>query len=84
MRRDFGFEKVHASSDSYQRSIISDSLAMHPDQIPEHNRMFPDVKVHKDGRPEFTNYKQHQTYLEKTGFVKMPGKKRRGKRIKSA
>ena len=84
MRRDFGGEGVHAAGDSYHTPLISDSLAMNPSQIAEHNQQFPDIKVHPDGRPQFDNFKQHNDYLAKTGFVKMPGKKRRGKKIKSA
>ena len=51
-------------------NFVSQSLAMHPDQIAEHNQMFPGVKVRGDGCPEFTSYRQHDRYLEKIGVVK--------------
>lgn len=76
MRRDFGNEAKYASTD-YAKPLISDSLAMHPDQIAEHNRRFPDIKVHSDGRPQFDNPKQHDKYLKETGFVKAPKKRKR-------
>jgi len=57
-------------------SHISDSLAINPSQIAEHNRMFPGIKVHPDGRPEFNSVKQQSDYLKKIGFVKHPQKLR--------
>ncbi|KKN71911.1 hypothetical protein LCGC14_0415570 [marine sediment metagenome] len=82
--RNLAAEAKYSSGDRYGKPLISDSLAMHPSQIAEHNKLFPDIKVHKDGRPQFDNFKQHDDYLEKTGFVKCTQrKKRRGKIIKS-
>ena len=60
---------------------ISDSLAINPDQMKEHHEQFPDVDVLPDGRIKFTSIRQHDKYLEKTGFVKIPQKlKRLGKK----
>jgi hypothetical protein len=56
--------------DTYSKPIVSDSLAISPTQIAEHKKHFPDVKVTPDGQPVFDNFKQHESYLEKTGFVK--------------
>ena len=53
---------------------ISESLAVSPSQIKEHHQQFPDVDVLSDGRIRFTSYKQHDKYLEKTGFRKVPQK----------
>jgi len=67
---------------NYRNPIISDSLAVSPDQIEEHRRLFPDIKMHDDGRPEFDNFTKHEAYLKKTGFVKHPQKIRdKGERI---
>jgi len=74
MYRVFGF---HTPQERYYHPMISDSLAMNPNQIAEHRRMFPDITVHPDGRPEFSSYKQHDAYLEKTGFRKMKQRIRR-------
>ena len=69
----------------YSKPIISDSLAVSPEQISEHREQFPGVEVLPDGRPKFTNYKQHDDYLKKTGFRKIRQKlKPRGKRIAKA
>ena len=66
----------------YYKPIISDSLAISPEQISEHREQFPDVEVLSDGRPKFSNYKQHDDYLKKTGFRKVRQKiKRKGKRV---
>jgi len=56
--------------DEYSKPVVSDALAMNPDQIPEHREHFPDVEVRPDGRPVFKDFKQHDNYLKKTGFVK--------------
>ncbi len=61
---------------------VSDSLAMNPDQIAEHNVLFPGIKVHPDGRPEFNSVRQQSKYLEDIGFVKHPQKiKHKGETI---
>ena len=62
------------TSTSYGSGVISDALAISPDQREEHGKLFPDVKVLPDGRIKFDNYKQHDNYLKKTGFVKQPQK----------
>jgi hypothetical protein len=65
----------------YAKPLHSDSLAMNPNQVSEHRKKFPDVEVDKQGRPVFRNFKQHDRYLKKTGFVKVPQKtKRKGKK----
>lgn len=74
---------VSTPNRDYSRPIVSHSLAMCPTQIPEHNKMFPDIKVRADGCPVFDNFKTHDDYLKKTGFYKDQGKTRkRGKVIK--
>lgn len=68
--------------DSYSRPIVSDSLAISPDQISEHRKHFPDVEVLPDGRPVFDNFAKHEAYLKKTGFRKQQQKlKPKGERI---
>jgi len=78
MRWDIGGNQC--SNGDYRH--VSDSLAMHPDQIPEHNARFPNIKVHPDGRPEFNSVRQQSNYLKAIGFVKHPQKiKHKGERI---
>lgn len=75
MTRDHNMGKTgRQTSTSYGSGFVSDSLAMNPDQIEEHGKLFPDVQVLSDGRPVFTSYKQHDDYLKKTGFQKLPQK----------
>jgi putative FmdB family regulatory protein len=82
MERDYVAEKPTHHSGGYSRPIVSDSLAMHPDQIAEHRRMFPDVKVTPEGQPVFENFQQHDSYLKKIGAVKNPAKmKKKGVRV---
>lgn len=61
---------------------ISESLAIHPDQIPEHRKLFPNIDVIPGGRPRFTSTKQQERYAERCGFYKKRQKtKPKGKRI---
>jgi hypothetical protein len=60
----------------YATPLVSQSLAMSPEQIGEHRRLFPDVQVTPDGCPVFTSFSQHDAYLKKTGFQKLPGKRK--------
>ena len=57
---------------------FSESLAIHPDLIPEHHQKFPSIDVMPDGVLHFTSTKQQEKYAEKCGFHK----KRQKKKIK--
>ncbi len=82
LNRDLREEGAYSPLARYAKPRVSDSLAMNPDQIPEHNRMFPDIKVLDDGRPTFDSPKQQDKYLKATGFRKLPQKiKHRRKRV---
>lgn len=74
MTRDYMSERGGAGCKKYSKPFVSDAMAMSPDQIPEHNRLFPDIKVEPDGRPSFDSYRQHDDYLKKTGFRKIAQK----------
>ena len=55
---------------------ISDSLAVHPADIPEHRSRFPGVDILPDGRPRFTSTKQQERYAHACGFTKQPQRTR--------
>ena len=44
----------------------SDSLAIHPDDIPEHHKLYPNIEVTSEGQPQFTSVKQQEKYAEKS------------------
>lgn len=74
--------KFRIGNRPYAKPLISDSLAISPDQAAEHRSHFPDVEVLSDGRLKFDSFKQHDNYLKKTGFVKKTQKlKRKGKTV---
>lgn len=82
MRRDFAAQKTNAGNKEYAKTKWSDSLAISPSQVAEHKRLFPDIPIDKQCRPGFDSYKQHDAYLEKTGFIKAPQKvRKRGRRL---
>lgn len=64
---------AHVRGD-YSHKIVSDSMAINIDQIPEHKKKFPDIRVTPEGQPVMENYAQHEKYLKECGFVKHPGK----------
>ena len=70
MMRNWQESSFNTNADSYSRDIHSDALAISPSQVEEHRQHFPDVQLDNECRPVFTNYKQHQAYLDKTGFRK--------------
>ncbi len=74
MERYFGSGGVRQTGTGYGSGFVSDALAISPDQIEEHHELFPSIEVLPDGRPRFHNYKQHDNYLEQTGFRKIPQK----------
>lgn len=68
---------------NYNHPIHSDSLAINPNQVEEHKRLFPNIRLDGENRPIFDNFVAHENYLKKTGFIKRPQKikpKREGKR----
>ncbi len=61
---------------------ISESLAIHPDQISEHRQKFPGVDIIPDGRLRFTSTRQQERYANKCGFDKKRQRiRKRGIRI---
>ena len=62
---------------NYQHPIHSDSLAIMPSQVKEHEQLFPDIRLDDECRPIFDNFTKHQKYLDATGFQKLPQKIRR-------
>lgn len=65
MRIDF---MVTAARGDYNH--ISNSLAISPDQVNAHRKLFPDVDVLPDGRLHFKSVKSQERYCDKTGFHK--------------
>ena len=80
MRRDFKAEGVNAGTIEYATPLVSDSLAVNVSQIDDHRKQFPDIEMTREGQPVFTNSKQHDDYLKKTGFVKLPKKRKKRER----
>jgi len=77
MMRDFQADLPNAGNRDYHRPIVSDSLAISPEQISEHKKLFPDIQVTPEGQPVFDNFKQHDNYLKETGFRKKRQRRRR-------
>lgn len=59
---------------NYRTPVVSDSMAVGIDQIAEHKKAFPDVRITDQGQPIMENFTQHEAYLKKSGFIKWPGK----------
>ena len=76
MRRDYAAENVSVGTHDYATPLISESLAMHPEQIAEHRQRFPNVEVQPDGCPVFHNTQQHRRYLKEIGWNKQPQRRK--------
>lgn len=70
--QDYGVPMILGASSG--KSILSQSMAVSPQQVSEHRDKFPDVGVHSDGVLEFKSQKQKDNYMEKTGFYQPPSK----------
>ena len=66
------FKQVNIGDRPYSRPLHSDSLAITPGQVEEHKRLFPNVQIDEQCRPVFTNYRQHNDYLNAIGVEKAP------------
>ncbi len=44
----------------------SDSLAIHPADIPEHRKLYPGIEVTPEGQPKFTSMRQQEKYAVKS------------------
>ena len=62
---------------NYLNPVHSDALAIHPDQRAEHEQLFPNIRIDKQNRPVFDNFKDHEDYLKKTNMVKVRQKTHR-------
>ena len=82
--RDFSADAFHTSKGQYDRPIVSDAMAVNTDQIAEHKKLFPDVRITSEGQPIMENYAQHKNYLDKTGQIKHPAKTRGKSRVVSS
>jgi len=79
MAKQFMGQNINTPNKDYRTPIVSHSLAMHPTQIREHNKLFPDIHVQADGCPVFDNFKKHDDYLKQTGHFKETSRiKKRG------
>lgn len=74
-------KRVSVLGKPYLRTKYSDSLAVSMNQIAEHKKMFPDVKVDAEGRPGFDNVQQQDRYLEASGMIKHPQKIKKLKQL---
>lgn len=74
--RDFQADLPNTPADRYATTIVSDAMAINPEQIPEHKRLFPDIKLTKEGQPIFEKYSHHEAYLKKCNYVKGTKKQR--------
>ena len=82
--RNFQADLCHTAADRYDTPIISDSMAINPEQTAEHKQLFPDIKLTDAGQPIFDKYSQHEAYLKKCNFQKSTQKRRlKGKAIQT-
>lgn len=69
-KRDYQAEGAKPGVKEYAKPIVSDALAIHPDDAPQHVKDHPTVGVLPDGRLEFRDTHSHDKYLKKIGWHK--------------
>lgn len=79
MIRHYRAEGVSIGVHDYATPLVSQSLAMHPEQIAEHRERFPKIEVQADGCPVFHNTNEHSKYLKEIGWKKQPQRRKRTK-----
>lgn len=62
-----GSMKAHTDM-GYQSPILSESLGVHPDQIPAMKRMYPHHNYTPDGRMVLSSHSERNKVLKELGF----------------
>lgn len=68
MERDIRGEYVHSTDQGYQRPIYSEAAGVHPSQVQEAKRHFPDHEFTPDGRMVFRSHAQRKRQLRELGM----------------
>lgn len=70
MARDFFAEQTGRPPEAeYGRPFLSEALGVHPSQVDEARRRFPDHKFTPDGRMVIESHKERKRVLKDLGFV---------------
>jgi len=52
----------------YRNPVLSDALAVHPEQVAQHRAAHPDIPILDDGRVVLKSHRDRQRILKKLGF----------------
>lgn len=67
-----GSMKPHTDM-GYQKEILSDALGVHPCQIAEAQRRFPNHRFHPDGRMILGSHQERKKVMKELGFFDKAG-----------
>jgi hypothetical protein len=62
-------EGIPLPGGNYLRPVYSDSLGVHPSQVEEHRRRFPDIPITDQGQVIFRNHYERKRILKKLGYI---------------
>ena len=62
------FHTVNSTQQDYAQPVLSDSMGVNPDQVPEHRRNFPDVPITDDGRVICKSHHDKKRIMKILGF----------------
>lgn len=72
MQRDVFAESPKTHND-YYKTVYSDAMGIHPDQVSEHRKAYPDIPVTNDGRVIVRSHTEHRRIMKKLGFYDKAG-----------
>lgn len=68
MQRNQPAETVNSTDQEYQREIHSMTAGVHPDQIPEFMRTYPDIPIDTHGSVVFRSHNQRKNAIKSLGL----------------
>lgn len=73
LERAFTEEMVNSTEQDYAKPVLSDAMGVHPSQIQEHKRLYPDIPITPDGRIECRSHAERKRIMKKLQFVDRDG-----------
>lgn len=72
-RRNLRSELVNSPEQDYRTPVLSDAMGVHPNQVQEHRRAFPDIPITDDGRVVCSSHANKKRHMKALGFIDLDG-----------
>lgn len=71
--RDKPAELCNSTQQEYQREVVSDAMGVHPDQVPEMRRRYPQFTFRDDGCVIIRSHHEHRKAMKAFGMYDKNG-----------